>query len=581
MQNPPTASPSKQAARAGGQLEAILSWSAIAVFAGLAIASHLRITAVLVDDAFITYRYSANLLRGWGMVYNPGEHVLGTSTPAYTLLLAGLGAVWGIPAIPVISRLLNLILLGAGAAGFAAVACRLTGRLSLAALMVGFTVLGSSTLFGSVGGMESPLFVALVAAALWTALTQRWGWTAVCCGLSPLVRPEGVFVIGLGVLAYLAALRRGMPGFQPIRGAKLTAACAALIVPSLVWGGFALIYFGSPLPQSVIAKASGLYQVNLLGSTLSYFNELLDDFLAVQIMPDGRTRLMLVPPLIALVMGGAVLITITAGGVRLVHSYPILWPVPALAGILVIFYITSRTLIFPHYLLHSATLARTLFYAGLIAFGERLVRRLPPAREPGRYNEVIGLLAALSALLPSLITYPWHSVLSGQPDIREIGQPLILREAYRPLGAQIGPQLPEGSTVLLPEIGVLGFEMDRVRVLDSAGLVSPEAMRYFAGSDTLPLGGVPPLMVHDEQPDLLITSDRFDTALLADPWFNSRYRLVTACFLPEELGESGRVAVYSRHDFEPGLALQFPDQGTDCADLSSAAPPGRCLCPLP
>ncbi|MCB0187901.1 MAG: hypothetical protein KDE31_26715, partial [Caldilineaceae bacterium] len=42
-----------------------------------------------VDDAFITYRYAENLATGQGFVYNAGERLLGTSTPLYTLLLAG------------------------------------------------------------------------------------------------------------------------------------------------------------------------------------------------------------------------------------------------------------------------------------------------------------------------------------------------------------------------------------------------------------------------------------------------------------------------------------------------------------
>jgi len=44
-----------------------------------------------IDDAFITYRYVRNILAGIGFVYNPGEQVLGTTTPLYTLLLTAFG----------------------------------------------------------------------------------------------------------------------------------------------------------------------------------------------------------------------------------------------------------------------------------------------------------------------------------------------------------------------------------------------------------------------------------------------------------------------------------------------------------
>jgi len=42
------------------------------------------------DDPFITFRYAQNLRAGLGFVYNPGERILSTTTPLYTLLLAGL-----------------------------------------------------------------------------------------------------------------------------------------------------------------------------------------------------------------------------------------------------------------------------------------------------------------------------------------------------------------------------------------------------------------------------------------------------------------------------------------------------------
>jgi hypothetical protein len=44
----------------------------------------------LIDDALITLRCSLNLVAGHGLVFNPGDHVLGTSSPVYALVLAAL-----------------------------------------------------------------------------------------------------------------------------------------------------------------------------------------------------------------------------------------------------------------------------------------------------------------------------------------------------------------------------------------------------------------------------------------------------------------------------------------------------------
>src|SRR4030065_2374448 len=67
-----------------------------------------------IDDAYITFRYAQNLLQGNGLVYNAGERGLGTTTPAYAMLLAGAGLLTGgaDANFPLLSLLIN-----AGAAG--------------------------------------------------------------------------------------------------------------------------------------------------------------------------------------------------------------------------------------------------------------------------------------------------------------------------------------------------------------------------------------------------------------------------------------------------------------------------------
>jgi len=48
-----------------------------------------------VDDAYITFRYAQNIIAGNGMVYNPGERVLGTTTPIYSFTMAIFGSITG------------------------------------------------------------------------------------------------------------------------------------------------------------------------------------------------------------------------------------------------------------------------------------------------------------------------------------------------------------------------------------------------------------------------------------------------------------------------------------------------------
>jgi hypothetical protein len=65
----------------------------IAILLLLTLAARLVPGPRTIDDAFITFRYAGNIVHGVGFVYNPGERVLGTTTPVYALLIAALSLV--------------------------------------------------------------------------------------------------------------------------------------------------------------------------------------------------------------------------------------------------------------------------------------------------------------------------------------------------------------------------------------------------------------------------------------------------------------------------------------------------------
>src|SRR5271155_2471968 len=50
----------------------------------------------LFDDAYASLRYASNLAQGLGFVFNPGERVLGTTSPLHTLMLATVIRIVGI-----------------------------------------------------------------------------------------------------------------------------------------------------------------------------------------------------------------------------------------------------------------------------------------------------------------------------------------------------------------------------------------------------------------------------------------------------------------------------------------------------
>src|SRR3989442_15928728 len=71
--------------RSGAGSRVFLALAAVVVLTGIVHASRL---AWATDDAYISFRYARNLVRGLGLVYNAGERVEGYSNFLWTLWCA-------------------------------------------------------------------------------------------------------------------------------------------------------------------------------------------------------------------------------------------------------------------------------------------------------------------------------------------------------------------------------------------------------------------------------------------------------------------------------------------------------------
>ena len=222
------------------------------------------------DDPFITYRYAGNLVRGLGFVYNPGERVLSTTTPLFTLLLAFLGLFS--PQFPVWANLVGAVSLAAGglflwdlARSWQAPAVGWAGLLLYPTFPLLLTTLGS----------ETPLYLALCLGAFALYARGRLLPAALCAALAVLARPDGALVAVLLAGDYLLRARRPIPWRE--------AALFAGIL--LAWAIFAWVYFGSPLPVTLAAKqqqgemvvsqrfAPGFFTILRWYASLPYFLE--------------------------------------------------------------------------------------------------------------------------------------------------------------------------------------------------------------------------------------------------------------------------------------------------------------------
>lgn len=191
------------------------------------------------DDPYITYRYADNLRRGFGFVYNSGERVQSTTTPLFTLLLAGLSPVWG--NLPHLANLIGALSLAAGglllwelAAIWNAPWAGWTGLLLYPLFPLAITTLGS----------ETPLYIAFCLGAFVAYYRKRYMFTAVCAALAVLTRPDGMLVAIILAVDFTLRLHREIPW----------KAIVLFFVILLPWFLFAWAYFGSPLPATLVAK---------------------------------------------------------------------------------------------------------------------------------------------------------------------------------------------------------------------------------------------------------------------------------------------------------------------------------------
>ncbi|HKO50812.1 MAG TPA: hypothetical protein VJV79_23995 [Polyangiaceae bacterium] len=237
-------------------------WLEYALLAAISVVAwvHARSYAgAIIDDAFITFRHSWNLIHGRGLSYNPAERVEGTSSLLFSVLMA-IPIALGADPYRCAGLLGRFALVACAVAAYASVrACVRDGSRRALALGAAAIVACSSELaFHSQTGMETLLYASLIAAGLALQLassakqqpTPTW---ATVFGLAALTRPEG-WVLFLLAFAVGCLGRGSAPGVQAIAKRELTR-FAWLFLPVLA---FRLVYFGSWLPNTVLAKGGHL-----------------------------------------------------------------------------------------------------------------------------------------------------------------------------------------------------------------------------------------------------------------------------------------------------------------------------------
>ncbi len=410
------------------------TWTASSIV-GLAIVS---ISSVLfsirnrnyeLDDALIYYRYVRNVLDGSGLVYNPGEYVNALSSPLHSYLSIAVCSLFGSIRYPMIVQ--STVFMIASTVVLYALynSHERNGRF----VLLGGALIATWSYFHSLYGMETPLFLFLLAVCLLLYERRQIFWLGITSALLVLARGEGILLVLVMAAVHLAR-KRPLP---PLR---------EFAIPAVLLGGNAIfhrLYYGSFVPHTLMAKVnqgrSGLWGEGL-------------NFLMVDYQVEWYF-----------------------GGSRVIFAT---WAALAILGILRLGRIELNIIILGF--LSSLTAFYTVlnvpnyhwYYAPLYTFGCMYVGVGAAGlfAQAGRIPSV--LLASLGRTAVIVLAVGWVGWSSYAAYTQPVSATERQRE-YRLIGRWLKENTSPYDSVAMVEIGIIGFYSER-RIVDILGLISPK-----------------------------------------------------------------------------------------------------------
>jgi len=382
----------------------------------LAILFRLYFNPMDIDDAPITYRYAENIAHGKGFVYNEGEKVLGTTTPLFTLILAGFNYIgfdvfFTSNAIGLISAIISIVLIY--------LILKDMGHARVGLLAAFFLAIVNDFVIYTMNGMETSFYILLIILSFYLYSKEKYLWCGPIMGLTFLTRPDGLIVAAI-IFGHYLFTKRKIP-------LKMGMVFALTVLP---WIIFSWVYFGNFLPQSLVGK-------QLHTKIEPFFLRILGFFY-------DRVYLILMPFLLT-----GILFLIKNKERKL---YPLLsWS---------ILYITAYVIVnvdaYAWYFIPMVPVFIILASYGIINFVDIIKKILK--------NKFVPKLLVMFVCLLILAT----SILGASHYINKVDSNW---RNYRQIGFWLKSNTEEDSSIMIGAIGYIGYYSDR-RIIDSAFLVT-------------------------------------------------------------------------------------------------------------
>lgn len=459
-----------------------------------------RYPAYLSDDSYITLTYAKNLASGNGFVFNHPPAVLGTTTPLFTLAVAGLALIFPQTDIPVIAVFLTAFC-WLGIVWTIFFFRKEWGLENWQVCTVALVLIGSGWI-GSLG-MEAYPFAFLLVLSLSLFLSECYWLTGFITGLLFLTRGEGVLVLAVFSIAIPIQhwVTRKSIDIELVR--NILKLVVGFTMPVLLWVIYAYFTFGSFLPNTLAAKQAQ----GQTGLWRPFLQRLTNEWMPLW----GKSFTFEVLPFVnfwwVIVLIGFIDVLLR----KRRWLIPVGWITLYISG-----YILLNVSAYGWYQLPVLFVLNLFFGLGIVKIVEILTRHIK------HHNLSLGISVLFTSVLVFVLAKPtFNAMLAYQGDARG--------ESYAALGRWFREHTNSSESVAFIEIGYLGYYTDN-RIIDLAGLVLPDVVPHIAEGDFA-------WSFWQYEPDYYVYLSDFDWALAsirADPRFDQQYQPVAILRGPRE-----------------------------------------------
>ncbi len=574
---------------------------ALLAVVALALAARLVPGARTIDDAYITFRYARNLLAGQGFVYNLGERVQGTTTPLYTLLMVAEKGILKDAGLPALALVTNALADAVSVGVLAWLGKRARGApwLGLAAGLL-WAISPMSVTF-AIGGMETSVYILLLLLTLASYAGGRSRWSAFCCALATLTRPDAL-LLAVPLFAHMVwerfyrslwEERRNTAGLETrptgvpqdaagletrptslpenATGLRITDESPELsprsweehpdapiqhfpwheiaiyVLTLAPWLAFSTLYFGSPLAHSVVAKTAA-YRLEPYSALVRLIQHYATPFFEHQVLGTAWVGVGAILYLFLSLVGGMAMVRHAGQSVRGQSVRGRLFPLVVYPWIYILAFSLYNPLLFRWYLAPIVPMYTLCILYGVHRLLDDLAgwlpRRWPAAPVAARVVGGLLVVAAAGMLLNAWTLHPDHGPDRPAPEMAWSKLEQLYRRATLDLMAN-QPVTPQ-TRIAAADIGVVGYESG-ISILDTLGLISPEAVAYYPLPDeayVIPYA-VSTELILAERPDYLIVLEVYArNTLLRSAAFDAQYELYKTW--PTDIYGSNSLLVY-RH----------------------------------